>query len=164
MMTTEELLLIKALTKMPLEYRGYIIDKKTKKPKVKNDGTLQEKAIPAHVKLAERMIAQGKDIYPGSKMKYIVVKEKPILALSSEEYSKGHGVFEYKHKKFGIIDYEWSGGYEATYYWLRILKPLLKVAYTYHKKVPDWEFNITEGQKNKMLQKIYTEADEDDDE
>jgi len=150
-MTSADLLLIKALTKMPKDYQGEVIDSKTGKPKVKNDGTIQQKAIPAHVKLAERLISQGKDIYPGSKIKYIVIQNKPILAISVEEFEKGEGTFPYKHKKYGEMDYEWSGGYDALYYWLRILKPLIKVVYAYHNEIPDWEFNLTKSQFKKML-------------
>jgi len=146
-----DLLLTKAITKMPQDYYGDVIDSKTGKPKIKADGTIQKKAIPGHVRLAERLIAQGKDIYPGSKMKYIVIHEGPIIALSKKEYAKGEGEFEYKHKKKGEIMYEFSGEYDAKYYWMRILKPLIKVVYTYYGKLPEWDFNVTKGQMNKLM-------------
>jgi len=150
-MTSAELRLVKSLSKMPQMYVGPTISKATGKPKIKADGTIQMKSIPAHVKLAERMIKQGKDLYPGSKMSYIVIKDKPILAVSPEEYEKGEGVFEYKHKKKGIIDFEWEGGYEANYYWMRILKPLIKVVHAYHRRLPDWDWNLTQSQINKIM-------------
>lgn len=157
-LTTAELLLVKAISKMPADYVGPTIDSSTGQPKVKADGTIQMKSILAHVKLAARLISQGKDIYPGSKIKFIVVKDKPILALSQEEYERGFGSFEYKHKKLGIIDYEWGGGYDALYYWLRIMKPLITAVYTYHKILPDWEFNLSSSQLRKLMSKM--EVDE----
>ena len=150
-MSVEELTLIKSLTKMPTEYEGYIIDKKTKQPKIKADGTKQKKAIPAHVKLAERMMKQGVELYPGSKIPYIVILDKPILAISPAEYDKQEGEFEHKHKKKGEYIYEWEGGYEASYYWLRVIKPLIKVAKSYYGELPDWSWNLTAAQMNKML-------------
>lgn len=160
-LTSAELILVKALTKMPKEYEGYIIDKKTGKPKVKADGELQRKAIPAHVKLAERLIEQGKEIYPGSKIHFIVIKDKPILAISVAEYEKGSGVFHYKHKKLGEIEYEWEGDYDAKYYWLRITKPLIKVIYSYYGEIPEWDWNLTNSELNKILKS--QERDEEDD-
>ena len=145
------LILAKQLTKMPNDYKGSVIDKQTGKPKIKNDGSIQEKAIPAHVKLAERLLAQGKDLYPGSKIRYIVIHNKPIIAISPEEYSKGSGTFKAKFKKQGIIDYQWEGGYEASYYWTRIIKPLVKVLYCYHGKLPDMEFNLKNSEMSKIL-------------
>lgn len=156
-MTSAELTLVKALTKMPQEYEGYIIDKKTGKPKIKANGELQNKAIPAHVKLAERLMLQGKEIFPGSKIKFVVVKDKPILAISPDEFEKGSGTFEYKHKKQGIIDYHWEDGYEAKYYWLRVIKPLIKVIFAYYQDLPKWGWNVTDGELKKILNK-----DEDD--
>ena len=160
-MTSAELLLVKGLSKMPKDYIGPVIAKKTGKPKIKADGTIQMKAIPAHVKLAERLISKGMDIMVGMKMQYIVVKDKPILALSLDEYSTGEGTFKWKHKKKGEIDYEWEGGYEAKYYWERIMKPLIKVMYTYHKGLPDYSWNLTKSQLNKMVKSIATEEEDE---
>ena len=150
-MTVEELILVKALTKMPVDYIGPVIDSKTKRPKIKSDGTVQMKAIPAHVILAERLLSKGVDLMPGSKIKYIVIKTKPILAISPEEYKKGTGAFPYKHRKLGDIDYEWSGLYDAAYYWERIIKPLIKVVYGYHRSLPEWEWHLTNTQFKKIL-------------
>jgi len=150
-MTTAELSLVKALTKMPKDYEGSVIDKKTSQPKIKADGTIQEKAIPAHVKLAERLIGQGKELYPGTKIQFIVIADKPILALSPEEYEKGEGSFQHKNKKTGIYQYDWEGGYAAKYYWLRVMKPLLKVAYVYKPDmVITWELHMTQSEINKL--------------
>ena len=152
-----DLILIKALTKMPDGYKGYIIDSKTKQPKVKKDGTLQEKAIPAHVKLASRMMSQGKDLYVGSKIRYVVVKEKPIVALSEEEFKKGKGEYRYKDKKVEKV-FEFGGQYDSKYYWRRIIKPLLKVALVYYKGLPRWQLNLT----NSEVLKLASAGDEDD--
>jgi len=159
-MTLAELTLIKALTKMPKEYEGATIDGRTGKPKIKADGSIQMKSIPAHVRLAEREISQGKDIYPGSKIKFIVIKDKPILAISPQEFAKKSGTFKYKHKKLGEIENQWEGDYCASYYWFRILKPLIKVIYAYHKQVPDWNWNLTKGEFGKIL--ANQESDEED--
>lgn len=150
-LTSEELVMVKALTKMPLDYEGNVIDSKTGKAKVKADGTIQVKAIPAHVKLAERMLAKGIDLMPGSKIKFIVIKDKPILALSPEEFALKTGIFKTKTKKHGYVDYEFAGEYDAKYYWVRILKPLVKVLSVYHGRLPEWNWNLTNSVLNKML-------------
>lgn len=150
-LTSKELIMVKALTKMPKDYEGDVMDSKTGKPKVKADGTIQRKAIPAHVKLAERMIAKGKDLMPGSKIKYIVVKDKPILALSPEEFESKTGIYKTKSKKHGYIDYEFTGDYDAKYYWVRILKPLIKVLSVYHHGLPEWGWNLSQSVLNKMV-------------
>ena len=160
-LSANELFLVKSLSKMPKDYVGPTISKATGQPKIKADGTIQQKSIPAHVKLAERMISQGKDLYPGSKIRYIVIKNKPILAISNEEYEKGEGSFKYKHKKKGIMDYDWEGGYDATYYWERILKPLIKVIYAYYRKIPAWQWNLSQTQFNKMLKGMDTEEEDE---
>ena len=147
----EELIMVKALTKMPKDYAGDIIDKKTKTSKIKADGTIQKKAIPAHVKLAERMISQNIDLYPGSKIKYIIVKTKPNLALSPEEFEKKTGTYITKIKKKGEIEYEFSGEYDANYYWLRIIKPLVKVMNCYYQKIPEYNWNLTNAQLYKLI-------------
>ncbi len=156
----DELTLVKALTKMPKDYIGYVIDSKTGQPKVKANGELQMKAIPAHVFLAERLMEQGKEIYPGSKIKFIVVKDKPILSISPEEFEKGGGFFPYKDKKKGHIMYQWEGTYEAKYYWLRIIKPLIKVLFYYYGELPKQGFNwnLTASE----LKKMVTISDDDE--
>jgi len=151
-LTAAELILVKGLTKMPNDYIGDVISKATGKAKVKADGTIQKKAIPAHVQLAERLMAKGIDLYPGSKMKFIVIKDKPILAISPEEYDLGKGEFTTKKKKTKeVIPYYWEGGYDVTYYWKRIVKPVIKVIWAYHKNLDDWDFYLSESQMNKIL-------------
>lgn len=152
-LTTAELTLIKALTKMPEDYKGNIIDGKTGQPKIKADGSVQMKSIPAHVKLAERLINKGIDLYPGSKIEFIVVKQKPILALSPEEYEAKSGVYQIKSRKKGIINFEFSGHYDAEYYWLRSIKPLIKVVNAYYSKLPEWDWAITNSQMKKIIEK-----------
>lgn len=149
-MTSEELILSKAISKMPSEYEGYVIDKKTKEPKIKADGSLQKKAIPAHVKLAQRLIDKGASIYPGSKIHYIVIADKPILAITLKEFLKGSGNFTHKHKKLGEYLHEWEGEYATKYYWLRVIKPLIKVVLVYYDSLPDWNFGLTQTEMNKI--------------
>ena len=155
-MTTEELILSKAISKMPSEYEGYVIDKKTQKPKIKADGSIQNKAIPAHVKLAQRLLDKGVDLYPGSKIQFIVIANKPILAISPQEYKVGSGEFLHKHKKKGEYTYEWSGGYDGPYYCLRVIKPLIKVVATYYTTIPQWDWGVTDA----VLNKIHKEEDD----
>ncbi len=105
-LTTAEVTMSKELTKPAEEYGGYTIDKKTKKPKVKKDGTLQARPIPAHVKLAQRMAAEGHDIAVGMKIHYVVVGQKPLEIVSADTH---------------------KGEYDALYYWTRLVKPSVKV-------------------------------------
>ncbi len=149
-MTADELVLTKGMSKMPKDYEGYVIDKKTKKPKIKADGTLQNKAIPAHVKLGARMLDRGVDLYPGSKIKFIVIKNKPILAIEPWEYEKGIGHFNHKDKK-GPYTYTFEGEYDAPYYWLRVIKPLLKVVLTYYGELPKWGWAVTDSVMKKLV-------------
>ena len=150
-LNVKELTLVKSLTKMPDDYAGYTIDKKTGKPKIKADGTLQQKSIPAHVLLAERMLEKGVDVFPGQKLQFIVIHDKPIIAITPVEFELKSGSFKMKHKKRGIIDYTFDGTYAADYYWLRIIKPLLKVVYCYYGKLPEWSWNLTPSQLQKVL-------------
>lgn len=159
-LTADELILTKALSKMPKEYEGYVIDKKTRKPKVKRDGTLQKKSIPAHVKLADRQLQAGVDLYPGSKIKFIVIAIKPNLVISKEDFLKGEGKFEHKNKK-GEYILEWEGGYEANYYWKRIIKPIFKVVKTYHDVLPDWNWKLTPSEMRKLIDAKEEDEDED---
>jgi len=161
-LSKEELYLVKSLSKMPKDYEGPVIAKATGQPKIKADGSVQQKSIPAHVKLAKRIIQQGGDLYPGSKIRYIVIKDKPILAISSEEYAFGKGAFPYKYKKRGEGIYDWEGDYAASYYWERILKPLFKVLYAYYGKVPEWNWSLTGSQMKKMLKGMEKDEDEDE--
>jgi DNA polymerase elongation subunit (family B) len=125
-LTLKELVMVKSISKLPREYKGFVIDKNTGKAKQKLDGEKQKKSIPAHVNLAERMIENGAEIYPGSKIQYIVVKNSPIIAVSLEEYQKQlrNLVINRKDK---VISVDLSRGYDANYYWERIKKPLLKI-------------------------------------
>jgi DNA polymerase elongation subunit (family B) len=111
------------------------------------------------------MIGDGKDIYPGSKIPFIVVKQKPILALSPEEFKKGEGKYITKNKKKGEIEYEFFGEYDAEYYWVRVIKPLMKVVRTFYGVLPEWGWNLTSAQLTKILGSLEKETeDEEDDE
>lgn len=150
-LTAADLILVKALTKMPKDYQGEIIDKNTGLPKIKNDGTIQQKAIPAHVRLAERLINKGADLSPGSKIRYIVIADKPILAITESEYKLGTGEFPHRSKKTGDYTYTWEGTYEAAYYWKRIIKPIIKVVACYYNSLPEWSWGLTASQMKKII-------------
>lgn len=127
----EHLLMSKQLTKTPASYEGYIIDKKTKRPKIKNDGTLQEKTIPAHVKLAKELMLNDSTIGIGSKIRYIVKSQKPIEAINYDDWKS-------------------EDGYDTEYYWERIAKPIMKVLYAYDKEYFnsfDWKLRPSKTRK-----------------
>ena len=130
---------------------------------VAGDGAIAEDsllAVAGDGAIAEdSLLNEYKDIFVGTKIKYIIIKTKPNLALSPEEFEKGEGTFITKVKKKGEIKYEFSGEYDAEYYWLRILKPLLKVLHTYYKHIPKWSFGLTDSQMHKL---INTEEDSDE--
>jgi len=155
-MNAEELTLVLGLNKLAKDYAGYVIDKKTNLPKIKKDGTIQKKSIPGHVKLAERLIKDGHSIDVGQKMHYIVIHDKPILAITPEEFSLGTGEFPYVDKKKNDITFYFEGDYDSKYYWKRLLAPLIKVAYFYHGGLPEWNWNVTAGE----LKKLVKEKDE----
>lgn len=150
-LTVKQLTMNKALTKMPQEYIGVVMDKKTGAAKIKADGTIQRKAISAHVKLAERLINAGVDIYPGSKIHFVVILNKPILAITPEEFTKGSGIFKHRTKKKEVYEHEFNGEYDAKYYWLRVMKPLVKVIYTYYGELPNWTFRLTATEIKKII-------------
>jgi DNA polymerase I len=133
----EELTMIKSLSKLPKEYNGNVIDSKTGLPKVKKDGTYQKKSVPAHVKIAQRMIDSGREVFAGTKIPYIVVGQNPIQAVLPEE----------------------AEGYDTQYYWKRAIKPLMKVAYAYHGRLPDWGWNIKMSKAE--LEKMDNEGEDD---
>ena len=102
---TKYLVMAKTLTKHPKEYEGFVIDSKTGEPKVKKDGTYQKKSIPAHVKLAERMMEEGYDINVGDLIRYVVKKSKPrIEAITLEEYKETNNLA----KEYYISIHQWS--------------------------------------------------------
>jgi DNA polymerase elongation subunit (family B) len=114
---TKYLVMAKTLTKHPKEYEGFVIDSKTGEPKVKKDGTYQKKSIPAHVKLAERMMEEGYDINVGDLIRYVVKKSKPrIEAITLEEYKETNNLAK-------------------EYYWEKCIKPVLKVLFVVDKDV-----------------------------
>jgi len=110
------------------------------------------------------MIADGKDIYPGSKIPFIVVKQKPILALSPAEFNKGAGKYITKHKKKGEIEWEFNGEYDAEYYWVRVIKPLIKVVRTFYGTLPEWGWHLSTAQLTKIVGSLDKEEEDEDDE
>lgn len=138
-LTEAELTMSKELTKMPDQYGGYVIDKKTKQPKVKKDGTLQMRPIPAHVKLANRLIAAGEDLTVGMKIPYVVVGQKPLDVISAKTF---------------------EGKYDAEYYWARLVKPSIKVMAS-----SGLNFNYDDLKiPRKLMKKYLTEEEESEEE
>ena len=116
-MDTKYLVMSKSVTKNFDEYGLPMIDSTTGLPKTrKSDGAPMFAAIPAHVKLAKRLIEEGHDIYPGDNISYIVQSQPPIVAISLEEYNKG-------------------SDFDREYYWDRIITPVMKVLFVTHPKL-----------------------------
>lgn len=143
---TDYLVMKKSISKNPDEYGGFMMDSKTGKPKLKIDGTPRIVPIPAHVKLAKRLIEEGNDIYVGDQISYIVQEIGPIVAISLEEYMKG-------------------SDFDREYYWDRITKPLLKILFVTHPDfvIKNWELwtikELDEKKKDRFIAKLQKEVD-----
>lgn len=138
-LTVDELTMSKELTKMPDQYGGYVIDKKTRKPKVKKDGSLQMRPIPAHVKLANRLIQAGEDLTVGMKIRYVVVGQKPLEVVDIPNF---------------------KDSYDAEYYWTRLIKPSIKVMAGSGLTFDYDKLNLP----RKLLNKYVTADDEEEEE
>lgn len=113
---SQYLIMSKSLNKNIDEYGKATIDSKTGLPKLKKDGTQMFAPIPAHVKLAKKLIEEGQDIYVGDQINYIVKEQKPIVAISVSEYNNGED-------------------YDREYYWDRIITPIMKILFVTHSKL-----------------------------
>ncbi|MFW6008881.1 MAG: DNA polymerase domain-containing protein [archaeon] len=127
----EYLKMVKTIRKDPKQYEGYVIDKNTGQPKVKKDGTLQEKSVPGYVELHRKMLKEGKEVYIGQKLPYYVITEKP------------------KQKVDHIDNYVKGSQYSAQYYWKAIISPLIRTLYVYDSTI----FNCDDEKKFKKENK-----------
>lgn len=159
----EHVVISKGLSTDTEGYYGDVIDSKTGKPKVRKDGTIQKKSIPAHVRVAEWIRQEGREYYVGMKVPYVVISATPkLLAIHAEDYYPGE--FETKDdilnyeceaaskNDFGFDLEEYLGGYDPQYYWDRATFPclerLLSVAYPDF----DWKtFYLKEEAKAKVI-------------
>lgn len=113
------LIMSNRLTKQLNEYGKDVIDSKTGDKKITKDGKVQVAAIPAYVKLAKRLMAEGKEIFIGDNITYIVKTSKPVIeAITVEEYLK-------------------TLEFDKNYYWQRIIKPVIKVLNVCYPDVVD---------------------------
>ena len=114
----EHLIFVKGFTKSFKSYEGQVIDSKTKKPKIKKDGTIQMKSIPAHIVLAKTL----PNLFVGDKINYIVNSSTPRnIAISVEEYRKNQI-------------------YDTNYYWNLIVKPIKAIIRVYKPQlIKEWE-------------------------
>jgi len=104
----------KAISKDVSEYGQPTIDSKTGLPKIKKDGSVQHAPIPAHIKLAKKMIDDGVELEIGDKVGYVVTKSKPrIEAISIEEFRK-------------------NPSYDVMYYWEKIIVVLIEILQVTH--------------------------------
>lgn len=136
----EQIVMTKGISKKPKDYGGATIDSKTGMPKIKKDGTVQQKPIPCHIKIAAKMIEDGHDIEIGDKIDYVIVESKPRLAGIS------------------MAEFHDNPRYDADYYWRMIIAPLLEIL-----KVTDKEevyesywscWNFTDRQKKRLNAEI----------
>jgi len=98
-----------SLSKNINEYGKNIIDSKTGDIKYRADGKPQFAPIPAHIKVAKKMISQGITVDVGDDIKYIIHKSSPrIIGITIEEYA--------------ILK-----KYDPQYYWKSIISPLLEI-------------------------------------
>jgi len=144
----KEILMSKAVSKNPSDYGGPVIDKKTRQPKIKKDGSIQIRPIPAHVKIALRMLDQGELVDIGTKIRYVVVDTKPINGLSQSEYEA--------HSAAG-------GTYDAKYYWEKIITPLFSVMLRANDERYMIDYSTLHVPK-KLIAKIAKEQDTDEEE
>lgn len=108
-LSDEEVFKFVSISKPVSEYGGAVIDGKTGKPKIKKNGEIQYCGVPAHIKLAKRMIENGEVVDVGDKIGYVIAKHKPrIVPISIEEYK---------------LDKR----YDSDYYWKNIESSILEV-------------------------------------
>lgn len=113
----EYLEMVKTVKNKPEHYSGATIDSKTGKPKIKKDGSIQQKAVPGHVILQKKLLERGLPIFIGSKLPYFVTTNKPKI---NAEW---------------IEDYEEGMEYSKEYYWKAILSPLIRTFYAYDRNM-----------------------------
>ncbi|MBU0924188.1 ribonuclease H-like domain-containing protein [bacterium] len=92
----------------------------------------------AHTILAERLIEEGRDVYVGDKIQYIVVEDKPQKAVLLEEYKKV---------------------YPTDYYWMAFVKPLIELMAVYDKSIVFEVIPVSD--LIKLEQKLEKETDDE---
>lgn len=104
------------------EYGGDVTDSKTGKSKIKKDGSIQIKPIPLHVKIAKKLVRNGKEFYVGMQIPYIVTdSSSPMKGIHIDEFK---GKFDKKYYWNNLIydpckrileaiwkDYDWDRFY-----------------------------------------------------
>ncbi|MCF7795967.1 hypothetical protein K9M42_02640 [Patescibacteria group bacterium] len=139
-LTKEHLLMNVTINKPIKDYFGYVIDSKTGNPKVKKDGTLQEKAIPTYIKLAKKLEEKGEYIEIPYKINYIIIDSTKRLECISEE------------------EFEKTKKYDENYYWERIQSPIIEILEVIEKENTYeyfWEcWNYKESQKKTLLKNL----------
>ena len=116
--TLDDITCYKSISKKPSEYEGFVIDKKTNAPKIKKDGTQQKKSIPVHVKIAKKMVRQGKEFYVGMQIPYVILDTGPLNGIHIDEY---------------------TGIYDKSYYWNDVTyEPIKRMLDVTHSDY-DWE-------------------------
>ena len=178
----EYLVFTVAYTRHWSSFGGDMIDSKTGKPKLKADGSVRQKNIPAYIKLAKRLEEQGKEIPIGDKILYIIGKPKLIdLAPGSrkkidrerffELYNKYKDlnrlkqelkknnilykeVYETTQRAITIDEYKNGEEYDAKIYWSRITKPLIEILHVYDKELCYKTYADLWNMTKKQIEKI----------
>ena len=115
----EHIIMTKGLNNQIDKYGGPVIDGKTGEPKIKKDGTIQQRPIPCHVIIAKRLIESGEEIDVGDKIDYIITESKPRqVGISLKEFKdlKEHSQLNAAVRL-----------YDIDYYWKRIESPILEI-------------------------------------
>lgn len=137
-LTAQELSISKKYAKKITEYSGDTIDKKTGQSKIKKDGTIQIKPIPSHIELVKRMLEQGKEIFVGDKIVYIIKSTAP------------------RQQAISIEEYEQNPTYDKEYYWGAITRPILQLMGLYMGKEVFEIIRLPE--REKLLEEIKKEG------
>jgi len=149
-MDPKYLVMKKSINKNMDEYGKPMIDSKTGLPKINKNGEMRYAPIPAHVKLAKRLMEEGKDIYTGDQISYVVQETGPIVAITPEEYAKG-------------------SDYDREYYWERIITCIMKVLFVTNpeeilKNYTLWRMKkMTEKQAETYINKLKVKLDKEED-
>ena len=140
----EHLIKVQGLAKDISEYGKPIIDKKTGFQKKTKGGKLCFANIPAHVKMAQEMVANGELVSVGDKIPFIVLKNKPIVPISVKQYRL-------------------TKKYDKAYYHEAIVKPVLEILLTVY---PDLVYSFfkdcwffSESQLDKLRNELLSGDD-----
>ena len=133
-----------AITKNPSEYLGDVIDGKTGKPKIKKDGSIQKKSIPAHITIALKMISDGEMVDPGQKIEYVVLDTHP------------------KIKAITLKEYEEIKTYSHDYYYKRIITPIIEILSAVYPNDLYTFFRECLPYSDRQITKLIEELEEED--